>query len=480
MTSLSRTLKNGSYLQSSLTMLLFFGSWGIWWSFFQIWLDSELQFSGAEIGTIYSVNSIATLTIMFFYGTLQDRLGTKRTLAVIASIGMTLTAPFFILVYRPLLENMFMVGVVVGAVVLSTGFMAAAGLLEALAERFSRLYRFEYGQARMWGSFGYAVVALLAGVLFNISPDLNFWLSSLLGLVCLLIQLLWKLPPPPVVERGQSAATDEPRPAAGPGQATGAEPGPADAAAEAASAEVSAEAAGANADGADTSSTPGLREMAGLLKLPALWAVIGVVLCTWTFYTVYDQQMFPSFYTGLFATHEAGNQVYGVLNSGQVFLEAIMMGLIPILMRKIGVRNTLMLGILVMSVRILGSAVFSDPTIVSVIKMFHAVEVPLFILAIFRYFTLHFNSALSATLYMVGFQIASQVGNVILSTPLGALRDHLGYQPVFFVISGIVFVAGIAAFFLLKRDDQDVYGDPLTEAVQVIKVKPSREEQTHA
>lgn len=464
MTSMSRTFRNTSYMQSSLTLLLFFGSWGIWWSFFQIWLSNELQFDGTEIGTIYSVNSLATLAVMFVYGTLQDRLGTKRTLAIIASIGMAATAPFFIFVYQPLLENAFMIGVVVGAVVLSAGFMAAVGLFEALAERFSRTYGFEYGQARMWGSFGYAIVALLAGILFNIDPNLNFVLSSVLGVACLLIQLFWKLPP-------ELSATTE-RPVAGTTQATGTEPGPSDATAGAVAAEIAEERA--------QPATPGFREMVGLLKLPALWAVIGVVLFTWTFYTVYDQQMFPGFYTGLFATQELGNQVYGVLNSAQVFLEAIMMGVIPILMRKIGVRNTLMLGILVMSLRIFGSAVFTDPTVVSVIKMFHAIEVPLFILAIFRYFTLHFNSALSATLYMVGFQIASQVGNVVLSTPLGALRDQLGFQPVFFLISGIVLVAGVIAFFILKRDDEDVFGDPLTEAVEVIKIKPAREEQTDA
>lgn len=296
---------------------------------------------------------------------------------------MTLVAPFFIFVYRPLLESAFMVGVLAGgAVFLSFGYMAAAGLLEALSERFSRKYGFEYGQARMWGSFGYAMVALAAGFLFTVNPNLNFWVGSAFGLACLLVQLFWASPKVPATDR---VATGEP-------------------------------------------STPGMREMLGLLKMRQLWLLIVFVLFTWTFYTVYDQQMFPQFYTGLFASEQQGQQIYGVLNSGQVFLEAAMMGVVPIVMRKFGVRATLMLGVSVMCLRILGTAVFSDPVTVSVVKMFHAVEVPLFILAIFRYFTLHFNAALSATLYMVGFQISAQIGNVVLSQPLGALRDAIGYQ----------------------------------------------------
>lgn len=415
MASLIQTFKNKSYLQNSLTMLLFFASWGIWWSFFQIWLNSELKFEGAEVGVIYSANSLATLIIMFFYGTIQDRLGAKRHLAIIASSFMTLLAPFFIFVYKPLLESSFTLGVILGAIFLSAGFMSAVGLFESLAERFSRRYGFEYGQARMWGSFGYAIMALAAGILFNIDSNLNFWASSVFGLICLLIQVFWKSPKTGLVE-----------------------------------------------DASATPSTPEFREMVALLRLPSLWVVILFVLFTWTFYTVYDQQMFPQFYTGLFETKELGNEVYGVLNSAQVFLEATMMGIVPILMRKVGVKTTLMLGVTVMCLRILGSAVFSDPVIVSAVKMFHALEVPLFILAIFRYFTLHFNSALSATIYMVGFQISAQIGNVILSTPLGILRDHLGFQPVFYVISGVVLIAGIFAFFFLKRDDQEVLGDPLT------------------
>ena len=113
-----------------------------------------------------------------------------------------------------------------------------------------------------------------------------------------------------------------------------------------------------------------------------------------------------------------------------------------------------------MFVRIIGCALVDDPVLVSAIKMLHAIETPLFILPIFRYFTLHFNPALSATLYMVGFQVSAQIGNVILSSPLGALHDRMGYQQTFIVISLVVLLAGIYGFFALKKDDQQVDGDP--------------------
>lgn len=91
--------------------------------------------------------------------------------------------------------------------------------------------------------------------------------------------------------------------------------------------------------------------------------------------------------------------------------------------------------------------------------MLHSLEVPLFMLPMFRHFTLHFNTKLSATLYMIGFQVAAQVGQVLLSTPLGSLRDHIGYSNTFRVIASIVLIAGIYAVIALKKDDTDIQGD---------------------
>lgn len=104
----------------------------------------------------------ATLVVMFFYGTIEDKLGLKRTLTILASAVMAGIAPFFIFVYEPLLRNSFGLGVAVGAFVMPMGYMAAAGLLEAFSERLSRTYGFEYGQARAWGSLGHAITALMS------------------------------------------------------------------------------------------------------------------------------------------------------------------------------------------------------------------------------------------------------------------------------------------------------------------------------
>uniref|UniRef100_UPI0015D75479 MFS transporter n=1 Tax=Staphylococcus haemolyticus TaxID=1283 RepID=UPI0015D75479 len=200
--------------------------------------------------------------------------------------------------------------------------------------------------------------------------------------------------------------------------------------------------------------------MLALLKVKDIWIIVIFITFSWSFYTIFDQQMFPEFYTKLFENPSVGQQTYGVLNSVQVFFEALMMGIVTIIMSKIGVRKTLLLGATVMFLRIGLCGIAQGPISISFIKMFHALEVPLFVLPIFRYITLHFDTKVSATIYMVGYQVSAQIGQVILSSPLGILRDNIGYQPTFFVISFIVLLAGIFAFITLRKDDEYVYGDP--------------------
>ncbi|MBW3083730.1 MFS transporter [Bifidobacterium phasiani] len=414
---------NPSYLQSSFGIFMFFCSWGIWWSFFSRYLlapDKGLGMTSAEQGQIYSINSLATLVIMFAYGVIQDQLGIKRKLVIAIAAVAALVGPFVNFVYAPMLAaggSVRFAGVLLGSVVLSAGFMAGCSLVEALTERYSRKFGFEYGQSRAWGSFGYAIVALCAGFLFNINPMLNFWVASACGLGMLLVYLFWV----PAEQREELRREADP-----------------------------------NAE----RTNPSLKEMVSVLRMPALWVLIVFMLLTNTFYTVFDQQMFPTYYSSLFPTTDIGDATYGTLNSVQVFLESAMMGVVPVIMRKIGVRNALLLGAFVMFARIGLCGVFHNPVAVSIVKMFHSIEVPLFCLPAFRYFTLHFDTKLSATLYMVGFQIASQVGQVIFSTPLGMLHDSMGDRPTFFTISGIVLAALIYGFFVIKRDDQQVDGDP--------------------
>ena len=332
-----KAFSNPFYRQSSLEILLFFAGWGIWWSFFQIWLTTKQGFTGAQVGTIYSFGSAVALVLMFVYGSIQDKLGMKKSLMIVLIACQVLLAPFFTFIYVPMLEANFYVGAMVGAVYLAVAYLAACPVFEAVTERMSRRFNFEYGQARAWGSFGYAVSALAAGFLFTINPYLVFWTGSAVALLLLLILLALE----PEKKAANLAKYEN------------------------------------QSESKKENQTPSLSEILGVFKIFDVWKIIVFVIMSWTFYTVFDQQMFPEFFTRFFATPEEGQQAYGVLNSLEVFLEFLMMGMVPVLMKKIGIRKAILLGCSIMILRIGGCGLVTNPLGIAIVKLLHAPETAL-------------------------------------------------------------------------------------------------------
>ncbi|KDN11387.1 Sucrose permease, major facilitator superfamily [Gilliamella apicola] len=198
-----------------------------------------------------------------------------------------------------------------------------------------------------------------------------------------------------------------------------------------------------------TTTIPTMGEILSLFGLQKFWLF---VIGTYSFYTIYDQQLFPNFYTGFFEKPEDGYQVYGYLNSFQVLLEATCMIIAPYFINKMGAKKSLLVAALVMICRIALSATLDNIYLISFVKLFHAIEIPLFILAMFKYIVGNFDARLSATLYLVGFNISSNLGVIVLSWFVGKLFDNTGYATTFYVLAGVVLITSIIAIFTLSDE----------------------------
>lgn len=408
---------NKNYCFSSGYLLFFFAAWSLWWSFYAIWLKTKLGLTGSELGILYSVNQFFSMIFMVGYGVIQDKLGTRKPLIWLVGLVLLLSGPFLIYVYEPLLVSNFKLGMMLGAIFFGTGYLAGCGLVESFVEKISRSFNFEYGTARFWGCIGYAGGTFIGGIFFSINPHINFWCVSLMGLLFLLVNIFFK------TETRQQTAS------------------------------------------AENSITA--QDFLTIFKDIQFWFFVVFIIGTWSFYNIYDQQMFPVFYAGLFDNPDVGSRVYGYLNSVQVILEGVGMALTPFLVNRIGPKSALMLGGVIMTCRILGSALFTDVHIISVIKMLHALEVPLFIISVFKFSVANFDKRLSSTIFLVGFNIASSLGIIVLSLPIGELFDRVGYQSIFFMMAGVVVVMVLFGSLTLskKRHQPQPQSQPL-ESVQ--------------
>lgn len=402
-----RVLTNKNYWFSSSYFFFFFAAWSLWWSLYAIWLKSKIGLSGTEVGTIYSINSAVSLVIMLAFGVIQDKLGVRKSLIMLQGIILLCFGPFLIYVYEPLLRNNYILGAIVGAPLISAGFVSGCALLESFVERISRRLSFEFGPCRFWGSFGYAAATFVAGIFFVIDPHINFWLVSVMGFFFLLNNIIFN---PQKAKTTNISVQQEDK----------------------------------------QSSIPSFEEIFALFKMKKFWIFVFFVIGTMSFYNIYDQQLFPNFYTSFFNEDE-GSKIYGYLNSFQVFLEATVMIIAPAFIYKIGPKKALILAAAIMIGRILGCATFNNVYIISVIKLLHALEIPLFVLAMFKYIVANFDPRLSSTLYTVGFNISSNVGVIILSAPVGILFDHYGYTTTFYALSVIVIVVTVISVFTLSQ-----------------------------
>ncbi|MFC8927799.1 oligosaccharide MFS transporter [Streptomyces albidoflavus] len=367
---------------------------------------------------VIGANSIGCLVTMPVYGFLQDRLGLRKNLLYWIGALMLLVGPVYIYVYGPLLKAHFALGLVVGSAYLAMAFAVAVATLESYAERLSRFHGFEFGRARMFGSLGWAAATFLAGRLFTIDPDLTFWAAS--GTAVVFVGLLVAIR---VTDGRRAAAVDH------------------------AAASVS------------------LADVAALLRYPAFWGLLLFVVAVTATYNTYDA-MFPSYFSSLFATDADGNRMYSDLNSVQVFLEAGGMALGPFLVNRLGPKKSLLVSGCIMATRIFLSGIVTDPVAISAVKLLHAVELPIMLIAIFKYVNRHFEPRLSSTIYLIGFQMATQAGAAVISPLAGLGYDRLGYAPTYLVMSALVATFTLVSVFTLRADAKGTHGLPAVGAAE--------------
>ncbi len=397
---------NGSkrlYWQLSAYFFFFFFTWSSSYSLFSIWLGQEINLNGAETGIIFSVNAIFALCMQPIYGYISDKIGLKKNILFFISLLLVFVGPFYIYVYGPLLQFNVLLGAAVGGLYLGTAFLAGIGAIESYIEKIGRKYQFEYGKSRMWGSLGWAAATFFAGQLFNVNPNINFWIASVSAVILVAIILSVRVEMTHhEMERADSVT---------------------------------------------------LKDVGQLFLLKDFWFLMMYVVGVTCVYSVYDQQ-FPIYYSSLFASEALGNQVFGYLNSFQVFLEAGMMFLAPFLVNKLGAKRSLLLAGFLMAFRIIGSGIVIGPIGISSMKLIHAVELPIMLIAIFKYLAANFDTRLSSVLYLVGFQFASQVGASILSPLAGRLYDSIGFRQSYLLMGLLVLVFSIISIFTLLNSNK--------------------------
>jgi len=400
------------YIKISGFMFLYFVIWTMSFSLYSIWLGQEAKLSSAEIGAVFAVNGAFAVVMKPVYGFITDKLGMKKHLLYFVAVMSSLLMPFFVYVYHPLLSESFYLGVLVGALYLSLAWYAGIAASESYCDRFGRLKGFEFGRIRMWGSCGAAMTASFAGVLFNISPTINFTISSIASLIMLLLLFSIKIP---AADNQENAVVPEKK--------------------------------------------ISLPDVKTLLKQGMFWRfcfyVAGIV---WIMHIA--EQQFPRYFVSFFHGNSAGNSWYGYLSTVQAIVEFISMLTMPWLVNKIGARRALIFAGLLIGARLVVSGFATGPLMIAFIKPLYGLENALLLIAVFKYIANHFDKKVNATMYLIGYQCTMYVGTIFVSAPVGYMYDHIGFGNTYFIMGAIVMLFALISIFVLTDEQEHIAREP--------------------
>lgn len=388
-------------------MLFFFFYYFImsaYFPFFPIWLSDVNHLTKTETGMVFSFIALFAIIFQVAFGLISDKLGLRKHLLWAIVILLILFAPFFIYVLAPLLQYNIYAGALAGGLYLGFVFSGGAGAVEAYIERVSRTNRFEYGKVRVSGCVGWAICASITGLLFSINPNITFWIASGFGVV--LAVLL-------IVSRPQPNQTAQVMDKLGANQR-----------------EFS------------------LAMALELLKMPRFWAFLLYVVGVASIYDVFDQQ-FANFFKGFFSSPQRGTEIFGFVTTGGELLNACIMFCAPFIINRIGAKNALLVAGAIMSVRIIGSSFASSGIEVILLKTLHMFELPFLLVGTFKYISSVFDPRVSATLFLIGFNLSKQLSGVVLSAWVGRMYDSVGFHQAYLILGLITTTFTVISYFTL-------------------------------
>ena len=394
--------KDSKSVYWKLSAFLFFYqlTWASGYSLYALWLGEEIKLNSVSIGMILSVNAVFAVLSKIFYGYLLDKFGLRKNVLWIISLFTLLLGPFFIYLYGPLLKHNLILGTIIGGFYLGFTYLAGIAAIESYIDKCGRTYDFEYGKTRMWGSLGWAVSIFFAGQLFNINPNINFWLASCSAVILIFILASFKTD-------GSIEKLEKVDPIK-------------------------------------------VKDILSLFKMKSFWIFVSFVVgVAWSYFIM--EQQFSRYFVSMFSNPALGNKLYGYLGSAQVFIEGGMMFVAPSIINKIGPKRGLLLAGAIMVFRIIGSGLVIGPIGISLMKLLAGFELPILLVSVFKYIAANFNSRLSSSTYLIGYQSMLYVGLVTVGPVAGKLYDSIGFGHSYLIIGSIALVFTIISSFTLSN-----------------------------
>ena len=208
MTPRTEPMMNPTTARFGTMMFLEYVIWGSWLPLLALYLSDVLRFSGAQIGWIFATQAIACVVALFIGGQVADRwMPTEKVLALFHAVG---GLAMFALAWQTAFWPFFAL-----MLVHQLAYVPTLSLTNAICFHHVRNAKDDFGRIRLWGTIGWIAaswpfVFILRG---KGGPELETALTSIFivaGLASLALSALSMGLPHTPPARGQGAARNAP------------------------------------------------------------------------------------------------------------------------------------------------------------------------------------------------------------------------------------------------------------------------------
>ena len=140
--------------------VLVYMAFAFWRVYYNIFLLDDVGLSGSQIGTINGIIQFSIFFIVTFWSMVADKRGIRPTLRIVV---------FFCAILMYFLGEVYSYWVLLIYIPILTIFYHPVGpLTDALATEFAKVTgTYSFGALRLWGSVGWALASIIAGIAFK-------------------------------------------------------------------------------------------------------------------------------------------------------------------------------------------------------------------------------------------------------------------------------------------------------------------------
>ncbi|KZK34574.1 Lactose permease [Lactococcus cremoris] len=200
----------------------------------------------------------------------------------------------------------------------------------------------------------------------------------------------------------------------------------------------------------NTSEKISFSDVKKIFKIRNFWILGFFYMGVSAIYDVFDQQ-FVIFFQQFFSSVSSATTVYSNTVTIQMFIEIILMLIMPKVVNKIGPRNGLLIYGFVTALRIIGTALSPNYAVVVALRLLAGFEMPLVLISIMKYIGVAFDNMYYATVYALTANFMKQVSVFIFSALAGNMYDSLGFQMTYLIMGSVVLIISIIALLFLEK-----------------------------